>query len=110
MPAAVGDCRGLRADVPSDKSIVSHAGRASATRRCRAVTRFREGEPMQSRTPRAPVASIDPLEARTLLAASIGLDGTLQVTGTDGPDAVVVRHGVNPNLIDIQVGPTTRFV
>jgi pyruvate/2-oxoglutarate dehydrogenase complex dihydrolipoamide acyltransferase (E2) component len=63
----------------------------------------------QSRSRRVAHPAIDPLEPRTLLSASIALDGTLQVAATDGPDAVTVRHGVNPNLINIQVG-TTLYV
>jgi hypothetical protein len=63
----------------------------------------------QSRSRRETHPVIDSLESRTLLSASITLDGTLQVTATEGPDAVSVRHGVNPNLINVQVG-TTLYV
>lgn len=65
--------------------------------------------PQKDCTP-APLAMVDPLERRALLAASINVDGTLVVTGTQGVDEVTLRQGAQPNLLNVQEGTTTLFV
>lgn len=57
-----------------------------------------------------PMAVIDPLERRCLLAASLAADGTLEVIGTDGPDAITLRLGAGANHLNVQEGTTTLFV
>lgn len=57
-----------------------------------------------------PMAVVDVLERRCLLAASLAADGTLQVTGTDGPDVVTLRLGASANHLNVQEGTTTLFV
>ena len=56
----------------------------------------------------APV--VDPLEGRLLLTAVLSTDGTLQVTGSDGPDQITVRRGGEPNKLNVQDGNATLFV
>jgi hypothetical protein len=53
---------------------------------------------------------VDPLESRALLAATLLADGTLQVTGSEGPDQVTLRRGAEPNKLNVQEGATTLFV
>jgi len=64
-----------------------------------------------SRKSKAHVAAVvDPLERRALLSATLLPDGTLQVTGTDGPDQVTLRRGTEANKLSVQEGTTTLFV
>lgn len=71
------------------------------------VSKSRSGRRVS--TPRL-TAVIDALERRCLLAASLAADGTLEVTGTNGPDAVTLRLGAGANHLNVQEGATTLFV
>jgi len=53
---------------------------------------------------------VDPLERRDLLSAVLSTDGTLLVTGTDGPDEFTIRLGAEPNKLNVQDGNTTLFI
>lgn len=53
---------------------------------------------------------VRPLERRVLLSAMVLADGTLEVTGTNGPDEITLRRGVDANRLTVQEGTTTMFV
>src|SRR5438552_2820778 len=48
-----------------------------------------------------PLAALDPLESRTLLAATLSAEGVVLVTGTDAADAFVLR--LSASGTDLQV-------
>src|SRR5687767_1348591 len=65
---------------------------------------------VSARHPHAAATSLDALEPRRLLAATLAADGTLQVTGTEGPDQVTLRLGAEPNQIQVQEGTISLSV
>src|SRR6266576_6596899 len=65
------------------------------------ATRPRRLRRLAHRSVQPSTSVVDPLERRDLLSAVLSTDGTLLVTGTDGPNEFTIRLGAEPNKLNV---------